>query len=132
MNLQLQDKKAIVTGGSRGIGKAIARQLAREGCDVAICAREEGPLRESAEELAGETGRKIVPILCDTMNAEAIKAFVRRAAGELGGIHIVINSAARVSGTPGTIETVNDTDVLRDFEEKSSATCAVPRRRFLI
>ena len=118
MNLQLQDKKAIVTGGSRGIGKAIARQLAREGCDVAICAREEGPLRESAEELAGETGRKIVPIRCDTMNAEAIKAFVRRAAGELGGIHIVINSAARVSGTPGTIETVNDTDVLRDFEEK--------------
>src|SRR3972149_4832345 len=56
MDLQLQGKKAVVTGGSRGIGKAIARQLAREGCDVAICARNEGPLRGSAEELARGTG----------------------------------------------------------------------------
>ncbi len=45
MDLQLQGKKAIVTGGSRGMGKAIARQLAREGCDVAIGARTEGMLR---------------------------------------------------------------------------------------
>ena len=48
MDLQLTDKKAIVTGSSRGIGRAIARQLALEGCDVAICARTEGPLRQTA------------------------------------------------------------------------------------
>ena len=47
MDLQLTDKKAIVTGASRGIGRAIARQLALEGCDVAICARTEGPLQAS-------------------------------------------------------------------------------------
>ena len=118
MDLQLQGKKAVVTGGSRGIGKAIARQLAREGCDVAICARNEGPLRASAEELARETGRKIVPVVADTMSPDDIKRFVDASAQALGGIEILVNSAARVGGTPGTIETVSDADVLRDFEEK--------------
>ena len=118
MDLQLTGKKAIVTGASRGIGRAIARQLALEGCDVAICARTEGPLKQAAAELAHESGRKVVPIVCDTLNADSIKNFVHTAARELGGIHIVINNAARVGGTPGTIETVSDADVLRDFEEK--------------
>ncbi|MGE3540773.1 MAG: SDR family oxidoreductase [Candidatus Tectimicrobiota bacterium] len=118
MDLQLTGKKAIVTGASRGIGLAIARQLALEGCDVAICARTEGPLQQTAATLARESGRKVVPIVCDTLNAEAIQHFVQTAARELGGIHIVINNAARVGGTPGTIETVSDADVLRDFEEK--------------
>src|SRR3989337_408362 len=118
MELQLQGKKAVVTGGSRGIGEAITRRLALEGCDVAICARNEAPLRASAEELARETGRKIVPIVADTMSADDIKRFVAGAAAALGGVDILINSAARVGGTPGTIETVSDTDVLRDFEEK--------------
>ena len=118
MDLQLTDKKAIVTGASRGIGRAIARQLALEGCDVAICARTEGPLQEAAAALAHESGRKVVPIVCDTLNADSIKHFVHTAAHELGGIHIVINNAARVGGTPGTVETVDDADVLRDFEEK--------------
>src|SRR5205823_11932549 len=118
VDLQLTDKKAIITGASRGIGRAIARQLALEGCDVAICARTAGPLQEAAAALAHESGRKVVPIVCDTLNAAAIKHFVDTAARELGGIHIVINNAARVGGTPGTIETVSDADVLRDFEEK--------------
>src|ERR671924_489408 len=118
MDLQLTDKKAIVTGASRGIGRAIARQLALEGCDVAICARTAGPLQEAATALAQESGRQIVPIVCDTLNADSINHFVTTAARELGGIHIVINNAARVGGTPGTIETVSDADVLRDFEEK--------------
>lgn len=118
MDLQLTGKKAIVTGGSRGIGRAIARQLAVEGCDVAICARSEDRLKQAAAELAKESGRKVVPIACDTLDAAAIKRFVDTAARELGGLHIVINNAARVGGTPGTVETVSDADVLRDFEEK--------------
>jgi NAD(P)-dependent dehydrogenase (short-subunit alcohol dehydrogenase family) len=118
VDLQLTGKKAIVTGASRGIGRAIARQLALEGCDVAICARTEERLKHAAAELAKESGRKVVPIACDTLNAEAIKRFIDTAARELGGIHIVINNAARVGGTPGTVENVSDADVLRDFEEK--------------
>src|SRR5579885_3058153 len=99
MDLQLEGRKALVTGGSRGIGKAIARQLAREGCDVAICARSEGPLREAADELAKETGRKIVPIAGDTSKADSIKAMVAQAAEALGGLDILANCAARVGGT---------------------------------
>jgi short-subunit dehydrogenase len=58
VDLQLTDKKAIVTGASRGIGRAIARQLALEGCDVAMCARTEGPLQQAAAALAHESGAK--------------------------------------------------------------------------
>jgi NAD(P)-dependent dehydrogenase (short-subunit alcohol dehydrogenase family) len=118
MDLQLSGKRAIVTGGSRGIGKAIARQLSLEGCDVAICARSEGPLRAAAEDLAQASGRKVVPIVADTFNPQSIKGFVSQAAQALGGIEIVINSAARVGGAPGDIETVDEADILHDFEEK--------------
>ena len=61
MDLQLTDKKAIVTGASRGIGRAIARQLALEGCDVAICARTEGPLQAAAAEMRGSRAAKSSP-----------------------------------------------------------------------
>ena len=119
MDLQLQGKTAIVTGGSRGMGKAIARQLAREGCDVAIGARTEGPLREAAGEIAQETGRKIVPLIVDTLNAESIKGFVRRAADALGRLHILVNCAARVGGTiPDNMDVISDEQIVKDFEEK--------------
>src|SRR6266536_646938 len=119
MDLQLQGKKAIVTGGSRGMGKAIARQLAREGGDVAIVARTEGMLREAAAEITQETGRMIVPLVLDTLSGESIKAFVRRAAGTLGGVHILANCAARVGGTiPDNMDVISDEQIVKDFEEK--------------
>lgn len=119
MDLQLQGKKAIVTGGSAGMGKAIARQLAREGCDVAIGARTEERLREAAAEIARETGRAIVPLVVNTLDGESIKDFVRRAAQALGGIHILANCAARVGGTiPDSIDTISDEQIVKDFEEK--------------
>ncbi|MBM2802232.1 MAG: family oxidoreductase [Deltaproteobacteria bacterium] len=119
MDLQLRDKKAIVTGGSAGMGKAIARQLAREGCDVAIGARTETRLREVATDIAQETGRKIIPLVVDTLDGESIKAFVRNAADALAGIHILANCAARVGGTiPDSMETITDEQIMKDFEEK--------------
>ncbi|MGE0806570.1 MAG: SDR family NAD(P)-dependent oxidoreductase, partial [Burkholderiaceae bacterium] len=122
MDLGLTGRKAIVTGGSRGIGKAIAWQLAREGCELAICSRNEGPLRESADEIAADCKRKVVAIPCDTLIGDDIRRFIGEAAAELGGLHIVVNSAARPSGRPGideaTIEDVDMADVRRDFEEK--------------
>ena len=119
MDLQLRDKKAIVTGGSAGMGKAIARQLAREGCDVVIGARTEGPLRNAAMEMAQETKRKIVPVVVDTLDGASIKAFVKQAAEALGGIHILANCAARVGGTiPDNMEAITDEQIVKDFEEK--------------
>ena len=62
MDLELAGRAAIVTGGSRGLGKAIARELAMEGVDVVICARATGPLEEAARELEETTGRRIIPV----------------------------------------------------------------------
>jgi NAD(P)-dependent dehydrogenase (short-subunit alcohol dehydrogenase family) len=119
VDLRLQGKKAIVTGGSRGMGKAIARQRAREGCDVALGARTEGPLRDAATEIAQETGRRIVPLLVDTLDGESITEFVRRAASALDGVQILANCAARVGGTiPDDMETISDEQIMRDFQEK--------------
>ena len=119
MDLQLRGRKAIVTGGSAGMGKAIARQLAREGCDVAIGARTEARLRNAATEIAQETGRKIVPLVVDTLDGESIKRFVQQSAESLGGIHILANCAARVGGTIlDNMDAITDEQIVKDFEEK--------------
>ena len=97
MDAQLAGKRAIVTGGSRGIGKAVARAFASEGVAVAIGARTRETLRASAAELRA-TGATVVPIVVDTGEDESVRAFVADAAETLGGVDILVNSAARPSG----------------------------------
>jgi NAD(P)-dependent dehydrogenase (short-subunit alcohol dehydrogenase family) len=119
MDLQLKGKRALITGGSRGLGKAIARQLALEGVDCVICARAEGPLKEAAQELSRESGRKVVPLTADTSNLESIERLVSGTVAELGGVDILINNAARVAGSdPEDFWHVKDELILRDFQEK--------------
>ena len=121
MDLGLQDKHAIVTGGSRGIGKAIARELAREGADVAIVARNEADLEATARELATETNRRIVPLVADVTSKEQVDRIVAEAAQQLGGLHILVNSGSAPGGSAtaiGPIETVIDEDLLQDFNTK--------------
>ena len=119
MDLQLRGQKAIVTGGSRGMGKAIARQLAREGCDVAIGARTEAPLRVAAAEIAGETGRMTFRSWSTRSMRNRSKHSFGRLAGCSGGIHILANCAARVGGTiPDSMESITDEQIVKDFEEK--------------
>ncbi len=98
MDLELEGKRAIVTGGSRGIGKAVARALATEGCDVAIAARTEGPLVAAAAELATATGRRVHPVTVDTGDDTSVRAMVDRAVELLGGVDILVNSAATPLG----------------------------------
>lgn len=120
MDLQLSHKTAIVTGGSKGIGKAVARVLAIEGVDIAIFARTEETLNATAKELAGATGRKVVPIVCDTGNTEAVNAAVERAAAELGRIDILVNNAAQPGGAPPLpgIEHLPDENFLEQMNVK--------------
>lgn len=127
MDLKLEGKKALVSGGSRGIGKAIAFQLAREGCDVAIGARNEERLKATVDEIAKETGRKVVGFPVNTLDLNSIKAFVKQSADALGGVDIVINSAARVGGAQGDIEVIDEAEILRDFEEKAIGYLRVAR-----
>lgn len=100
MDLQLKGKRALVTGGSRGIGKAIARELAREGADVAILARDPERLKTAATEIAKESGRNVVGIVVDTTSDDSVKAAVADAVKALGGgIDILVNAAAHPGGT---------------------------------
>jgi len=98
MELGLNGKNAIVTGGSLGIGKAIARELAREGVDVAIVARSTADLEQTAAELAEATGRRIVPLQADTGDDASVKAMVEQAAAELGHLDILVNCSAQPGG----------------------------------
>ncbi|MFC3040728.1 SDR family NAD(P)-dependent oxidoreductase [Virgibacillus xinjiangensis] len=119
MDLQLEGKRALITGGSRGIGKAIARTLAMEGADCTICSRNEESIRETAEELAKETGRNIYPVTADMGDPDSIANLVEEAANVMGGIDILINNGARVSGRePEDFHNVRDELILKDFEEK--------------
>ena len=97
MDLELDGKRALVTGGSRGIGKAVARTLLEEGVAVVIAARDAGRLEASATELAG-TGGRVVPVVVDTGSDDSVAAMVARATDALGGVDILVNSAARPSG----------------------------------
>src|SRR6202040_1944355 len=102
MDLGLQGKKAVVTGASAGIGKAVTRTLAREGVDVAICARRKEPLEQAAAEISKETGRKIVPIAADLTKAKDAENFIKQAHAALGRIDILVNNAGSAPG--GVIE----------------------------
>jgi 3-oxoacyl-[acyl-carrier protein] reductase len=108
MDLKLNGKTAVVSGGSEGIGKGIALLLAKEGVDVAICARRKEPLEAAAAEIAKATGRKIVPIAADLRSDADAKKFITEAHKALGRIDILVNNAGSAAG--GVIEHLTEDD----------------------
>ena len=98
MDLGLKGKKALVTGGTRGIGRAICEQLAEEGCDVALCARSAGPVAETVAALQ-QKGVKAWGGSVDVADLAALKSWVGEAANALGGVDIfVANVSALAQG----------------------------------
>jgi len=121
MDLGLGGKHALVAGGGRGIGKAIARELAREGADVVIVSRTLAELEKSAREIAEETGRSITPMTVDVTKRDQVDRVVAAAADKMGGLHILVNSASLPGGSAaasGPIDTVNEDDLISDFDVK--------------
>jgi NAD(P)-dependent dehydrogenase (short-subunit alcohol dehydrogenase family) len=121
MDFGLQGKTALVTGGSRGIGKAIARELAHEGVDLVLAARSEVGVTASAREIMAETGRKVVPLTFDTTDTASVNTLVGKAADALGGIGILVNSASAPGGSKsatGSLGTIDDAALLHDFNTK--------------
>ena len=98
MDLELENRVAVVTGGSRGIGRAIARELALEGANPVIVARGAEALEATAAELGNETGRRVVPIVADTTDGPSIQAMVERVQREYGRLDILVNNAAPPGG----------------------------------
>ena len=119
MDLELQGKTSIVTGGSRGIGKAIARELALSGCDVVICARNAEDLDLTARELSQETGQRVSAITADTTSTPDVERMVQEAAQTLGRIDILVNNAAAPGGIArGPLASISDEDMLEDLNTK--------------
>lgn len=119
MDLQLTDKTAIVTGGSMGIGKAIALELAKEGVDVAIAARSKETLELAAKEIAQNTGRRVIPVATDMTCWEDVQRLVKTTVSELGKVDILVNNAAMAGGqVRGTLSEATEKDLIEDLDTK--------------
>jgi ketoreductase len=88
----LQDRVALVTGGSRGIGKAIARALAQEGAKVALCARDGEAARKAADEISPGGGR-VLGFRADVTEKADVRTLVQGVVARWGGVHILVNNA---------------------------------------
>ena len=98
MNIDFTGKRAIICGGSRGIGRAIALGFAAAGGDVSICARGAETLERTRTEVAA-IGHKAHAGACDLSDASAIRSYIATAATELGGIDLLVNNASAFGST---------------------------------
>ncbi len=119
MDLGLGGRVAIVTGGSKGIGKAIALELAREGVDLALAARNPEILQATVEELASATGRKVIGVPTDTTSTGDVQNLVDKTMAEFGRIDVLVNSAAMAGGqVTGNLDEAQEKDLVEDLDTK--------------
>jgi 3-oxoacyl-[acyl-carrier protein] reductase len=121
MDLGLAGRRAIVTGGSKGLGKAIAAELLAEGASVVICSRHGDELEATAAELAkaaasGAGTPALVAMTCDVTDPGQVSAFTEAAVTALGGLDILVNNAG--GARPGRFGTLTDDDWHADIEVK--------------
>jgi 3-oxoacyl-[acyl-carrier protein] reductase len=108
MDLELEDKTAVVTAASHGLGKAVAMRLAQEGANVVMCARGQEALMSTADEIAAATGRRVEWVQADIMKPDDIELLVDATTTAFGGIDILVTNV----GGPrrGTFMTLEDKD----------------------
>jgi NAD(P)-dependent dehydrogenase (short-subunit alcohol dehydrogenase family) len=117
MEVRLDGKSAIVTGGSKGLGLAIAEEYAASGADVAILARDQGALAAAKEKIQAKGGKgKILAISCDVSQAGPIQAACEQANREFGKVDIFVNNAGQ--STRGPSETLTDEQWQSDLDLK--------------
>ncbi len=112
MDLELKGKVAIVTGGSRGIGKAIGRVLAWEGANVALVARSKAPLEAAVADISGPGNGEVKSFVCDTTDDAQVKKLVADVVAAFGRVDILVNCAAKPSGQarPPTLREITTED----------------------
>lgn len=111
MRLGLEGRRGLVTGGSKGLGEAIARELAGEGARVAICSRNEHEVLATAEDVGAAYAQA-----ADVTDPEQVRDFVARSAEALGGIDFLVNNAG--GAHPGNFETLTDENWRADLDVK--------------
>lgn len=120
MDLGIRDQTAVVTGGSRGIGKAVARALATEGAHLALIARDLAAAQASAEEIARESGRSVRAYAADTGDDAQVKQAFDRIAADFGRIDMLVNAAAQPGGqkAPPKFAEITQADLDADMHVK--------------
>ncbi len=102
----LSGRAALVTGGSKGLGLAMARALAEAGADVAITSRHKDELEAAAESIRSGTGRRVEPLVCDMLDRQAVRDLAGTAIERLGRVDILVNNAG--SNNPQPIDEIDD------------------------
>jgi 3-oxoacyl-[acyl-carrier protein] reductase len=144
----LEGQVAIVTGGTRGIGRATAEAFAREGAAVAICARDAVALQRASEEIGGKYGVRVLGLAADILDAHAMREFIERVGDRFGRIDILVNNAGgseqrQAAGSrqqvyavdplggsplpPGRFEEMTDEEFLNAFQQKVLALVSTMR-----
>ncbi len=100
MDLEFSGQVALITGGSEGIGKAAAAELAREGVNVVICARRQDVLDEAAAEIRADAKGEVLAVSCDVSSKDAIDGLVKQIADRFGRLDIVVNNAGTSAAAP--------------------------------
>jgi 3-oxoacyl-[acyl-carrier protein] reductase len=118
MDLGLAGRRAVVTGGSKGLGKAIARELLAEGAAVTICSRHADELEATADELRKQAGgtASLIAMPCDVTVPDQVSSFTEAAVSAMGGLDILVNNAG--GARPGQFGTLTDEDWQADIEVK--------------
>jgi NAD(P)-dependent dehydrogenase (short-subunit alcohol dehydrogenase family) len=124
--MNLTGKRALITGGTKGIGAAIAVDLARQGCDVAINGRNEDDATAAVKQAVATAGRKCVTVIADAARPDEVERIVRDAEAGLGGLDILVHSAGGPSY--GTIDEVSPEQWKATFDVHVHAAYFLCRR----
>ena len=121
---RLDGRRALVTGGGRGLGRVIAQALAEAGADVAVASRTLDVCQEAAREIAAATGRRALAFAADVTVAATVERLVRRGGGGLGPIDILVNNAGvNIRGAAEELSEA-DWDAVIDTNLKAPFLCA--------
>jgi len=115
MKIDLKNKIALVTGGSKGIGKGAAQALSEAGATIIICARDQQELEETAREISNKTGNKVVVIPADVTDAKAVEQLISKTKSEVGEIDILVNNVGGI-GKTGDFENIAEEVYLKLYD----------------
>ncbi|MCF7793228.1 MAG: SDR family oxidoreductase [Candidatus Cloacimonetes bacterium] len=114
MDLGIRDKVALVTAASKGLGKAVALQLAKEEANVIICARKENELKNAQTQILNQTGKKVAYFVCDVTKEKEVKSMIHKIISKFGSLDILVCNAG---GPPaGTTENFDLDDYRKALE----------------